>query len=96
MNGYLTTTMGSSFLGQGRVSAAFAAPRVRAHIGRRGKRETLAMRVALAVGGPRLARPRTLAQLCRAAAGPARRLAGVSAAVAVIALAETALSVLSR
>ncbi len=96
MNTRMSSTMGSSLLGLGSMPAGFAAPRMRAHIARRGRRETMAMRVALAVGGPRLARRRTLAQLWRDAANPARRLMGASAAVAMIFVAEATLSALSR
>lgn len=96
MNTQLTATMDSSLLRLGSVPAPFAAPRLRPPTARRGKRETMAMRVALAVGGPRIARRRTCVQACKDAVGPARRLAGVSAVVALIVIAETTLSVLSR
>ncbi len=85
---------GSSILDARPVAADFMRARVRRHV--RGKRETLAMRVALAVGGPRLARPRTLGQVTRDLRISARRLAGPAAAAAAIVAIETTLSVLSR
>lgn len=96
MNTQMSTMMGTSMWNTGAVPAGFSAARVRPHIARRGKRETLAMRVALAVGGPRIAQRRTVAQFCREMAQPARRVAGLTAATAVIVAVEATLSVLSR
>ena len=99
MNAGMSTVLGAStsmWGAVGQMPTGFSAARVRPLIVRRGKRETMAMRVALAVGGPRIARPRTFAHLCREMSQPARRLAGLGAAAAVIVVIETTLSVLSR